>query len=188
MVAQRETWRGAMLTQPRGAFVFLDETGVATDLVRRYGRGPRGQRVVDHAPWGRWQMQTVIAGLRVDGLVAPAVLTGPMDGVSFRAYVEQVLVPTLRPGDRVVLDNLSVHKDAASAAAITAAGATLHFLPPYSPDLNPIELAFAKLKAYLRATRPRTFDEICTRVAEALRLYSPPECAAYLRHCGYSSL
>lgn len=188
VVAQRETWRGAMLTRPAPGFVFLDETGVATDLIRRFGRAPRGHRVADQAPWGEWQLHTILAGLRTDGLVAPAVLVGPIDAESFRAYVEQILVPTLRPGDRVVLDNLNVHRDAASAAAIARAGATLHFLPPYSPDLNPIELAFAKLKAVLRATRPRSFDDICTRVAEALRLYSSAECAAYLRHCGYATL
>jgi len=129
-----------------------------------------------------------VAGLRTDGLIAPAVLVGPIDADSFRAYVEQVLVPTLRPGDRVVLDNLNVHRDAASAAAIARAGGTVHFLPPDSPDLNPIELAFAKLKAFLRAPRPRSFDDICARVADALRLYSSAECAAYLRHCGYASL
>jgi transposase len=177
-----------MLTRPAAAFVFLDETGVATDLIRRYGRGPRGQRVADHAPFGHWEMCTVVAGLRADGLIAPAVLNGPIDTDSFHAYVTQILVPTLRPGDCVVLDNLNVHKDPASAREITGAGATVHFLPPYSPDLNPIELAFAKLKAFLRATRPRSFDEICRRVAEALGLYSVTECAAYLRHCGYQSL
>src|SRR5690606_14748540 len=118
VVARRDAWGGAMRTQPAGAFVFLDETGVATDLIRRFGRAPRGQRVVDHAPCGHWQLHTVLAGLRTDGLIAPAVLVGPIDADSFRAYVEQVLVPALRPGDRVVLDNLNVHRDAASAAAI----------------------------------------------------------------------
>jgi transposase len=177
-----------MLTRPGGSLVFLDETGVATDLVRRYGRGPCGARVVDHAPWGHWQSHTIVAGLRPAGLIAPAVLSGAIDTESFRAYVEQILVPVLRPGDVVVLDNLNVHKDPHSAAAIGQAGATLRFLPPYSPDLNPIELAFAKLKAFLRATRPDSFDAICQRVADALRLYSASECAASLRHCGYGSL
>lgn len=171
--------------QPAGAFVFLDETGVATDLVRRDGRGPR---VIDQAPWGHWEMHTVIAGLRAQGLGAAAVLEGALDAESFRAYVEQILVPTLRPGDTVILDNLIVHKDAVSADLIAQAGATPRFLPPYSPDLNPIELAFAKLKAFMRATRPRSFEAICTRMGEALRLFSPTECAAYLRHSGYSVL
>jgi transposase len=177
-----------MRTEPAHRLVFLDETGVATDVVRRYGRGPRGARVVDHTPWGHWELQTVLAGLRSEGLIAPAVIAGALDQSSFRAYVEQVLVPTLRPGDIVILDNLNVHRDAPSARAIAAAGATLRFLPPYSPDLNPIELAFAKLKAFLRALRPCTFDQICDGVAAALRLYTPTECAAYLRHCGYASL
>ena len=176
------------MTQPAGALIFLDETGVATDLVRRYGRGPRGARVIDHAPWGHWEMHTVIAGLRTEGLMASAVLEGALDADSFVAYVEQILVPAVRPGDTVILDNLLVHKDRRAAEALGQAGATLRFLPPYSPDLNPIELAFAKLKAFLRATRPRSFDAVCTRVGEALRLYSAAECAAYVRHCGYSVL
>jgi transposase len=177
-----------MLTQPAGAFIFLDETGVATDLVRRYARGPRGARVIDHAPWGHWEMHTIIAGLRLQGVVASAVLEGAMDADSFVAYVHQILVPTLHRGDTVILDNLLVHKDRRAAEAIIHAGATLRFLPPYSPDLNPIEPAFAKLKGFLRATRPRSFDAVCTRVGEALTLYSPAECAAYIRHCGYSVL
>lgn len=188
MVAKRLEWRGGILTQPAGTFVFLDETGVATDLVRRYARGPRGDRVIDHAPWGHWEMHTVIAGLRPEGLVGAAVLEGAMDTDSFAAYVDQILIPALRPGDTVILDNLLVHKDRRAADAIRQTGANLRFLPPYSPDFNPIELAFAKLKAFLRATRPRTFDAVCTRVGEALKLYSPAECAAYVRHCGYSLL
>jgi transposase len=127
----------------------------------------------------------VIAALRLEGLSAPAVFDGPIDNVSFLAYVEQVLVPSLRPGDVVVLDNLAVHKQPEVRAAITHAGAHLRFLPPYSPDFNPIELAFAKLKAFLRAMRPRRFDHVTELVAVALGLFTPTECQNFVRHCGY---
>jgi len=167
------------------AYVFLDECGVTTDLLRRYGRSPRGTRVRDHTPCSHWQTSTVIAALRLDGLTAPAVFDGPIDNVSFLAYIEQVLTPTLRPGDVVVLDNLAVHKQPEVRAAIEAVGAQLRHLPPYSPDLNPIEMAFAKLKAFLRAARPRSFDQVNALIAIALGLFSPAECANYIRHCGY---
>jgi transposase len=167
--------------------VFLDECGVTTDLLRRYGRSPRGTRLQDHTPCKHWDTCTVIAALRPEALTAPAVFDGPIDTVSFQAYVEQVLVPTLAPGDVVILDNLAVHKHPAIRQAIEAAGAQLRFLPPYSPDLNPIEQAFAKLKAFLRAARPRSFAEVNTWVAVALELFAPTECANFIRHCGYRS-
>jgi transposase len=165
--------------------VFLDECGVTTDLLRRYGRSRRGTRLRDHTPCGHWQTHTVIAALRLDGLSAPAVFDGPIDNASFLAYVEQVLTPTLRPGDVVVLDNLAVHKQPEVRRAIEAVGARLRFLPPYSPDFNPIELAFAKLKAFLRAARPRSFDHVTALIAAALGLFTPTECRNYVRHCGY---
>jgi transposase len=158
---------------------------VTTDLLRRYGRCRRGQRLIDHAPFGHWQTYTILAALRHDGLTAPAVFDGPIDQPTFVAYVEQVLVPTLRPNDIVVLDNLAVHKHPAARAAIEQAGAALWFLPPYSPDFNPIELVFAKLKAVLRAARPRTFEHVCDLLVRVLGLVSAQECANYLRHCGY---
>jgi transposase len=158
---------------------------VTTDLLRRYARSPRGTRVSDHTPCGHWQTQTVVAALRSTALTATAVFDGPIDNDTFRAYVEQILVPTLRPGDVVVLDNLSVHKQPEVRVAIEQAGALLRFLPRYSPDFNPIELAFAKLKAFLRALRPRTFDEVCELMRAALALFLPDECANYVRHCGY---
>jgi len=127
----------------------------------------------------------VVVALRVDGLHAPVVFDGPLDNPSFLAYVEQALVPTLRPGDVVVLDNLVMHKQPEVQAAIERAGARLRFLPPYSPDFNPIELAFAKLKAFLRAVRPRTFDQVVEFVAIALQLFTPQECVNFVRHCGY---
>jgi transposase len=166
-------------------YVFLDECGVTTDLLRRYGRGPRGLRVTDHTPCSHWEAHTVIAALRLTGLGAPAVFDGPIDSPSFLAYVEQVLVPTLRPGDVVVLDNLAVHKQPDVRTAIAQAGASIQFLPPYSPDFNPIELAFAKLKAFLRAARPRSYEQVCTLIAIAVDLFTPDECANSVRHCGY---
>jgi transposase len=153
--------------------------------LRRYGRSPRGVRLRDYTPYGHWQTHTVVAGLCVDGLVAPAVFDGPIDNPSFLAYVEQVLVPTLRAGDVVVLDNLAMHKQPEVQAAIERVGARLRFLPPYSPDFNPIEQAFAKLKAFLRAARPRNFDQVVELVAIALPLFTPRECLNFVRHCGY---
>jgi transposase len=166
-------------------YIFLDECGVTTDLLRRYGRSPRGTRLHDHTPCSHWQTHTIIAGLRLEGLTAPAVFDGPIDTPTFLAYIEQVLVPTLRPGDVVVLDNLAVHKDPGIREAIEGARAQVRFLPPYSPDFNPIEQAFAKLKAFLRAARPRTFDHVCELMAAAIRLFTPTECANYVRHSGY---
>ena len=158
---------------------------MTTDLLRRYGRSPRGVRLRDYTPCGHWQTHTVVAGLRVDGLMAPAVFDGPIDNATFLAYVEQVLVPTLRAGDVVILDNLATHKQPEVQIAIERAGARLRFLPPYSPDFNPIEMAFAKLKAFLRAARPRTFDQVVELVAIALELFAPDECLNFVRHCGY---
>jgi transposase len=166
-------------------FVFVDESGVTTDLLRRFARSPRGARASDHTPCSHWQTHTVVAALRTTELAAAAVFDGPIDNPTFRAYVEQVLVPALRPGDVVILDNLAAHKQPAVRLAIERAGARLRFLPPYSPDFNPIELAFAKLKAFLRAVRPRTFDHVCELMAAALGLFMPDECAHYVRHCGY---
>lgn len=127
----------------------------------------------------------MVAGLRLEGLTATAVFNGPIENASFLAYVEQILVPTLQPGDVVVLDNLAVHKQSDVQTLIENAGARLRYLPPYSPDFNPIELAFAKLKAFMRAARPRSFDQVCELVATAIGLYTPTECAHYIRHCGY---
>ena len=163
----------------------MDESGVTTDLLRRYARSPRGTRIADHTPCSHWQTHTVVAALRPTELTATAVFDGPIDNATFLAYVEQVLVPTLRPGDVVVLDNLAAHKQPEVRAVIEQAGALLRFLPPYSPDFNPIELAFAKLKAFLRAARPRSFDQVVELVAIALHLYTPRECLNFVRHCGY---
>jgi len=185
VVAARRQWRDWQPLRDMRQYVFLDECGVSTDLLRRYGRSPRGTRLHDHAPFGHWETHTVVAALRFDGLGAPAVFDGPIDNPSFLAYVEQILVPSLRLGDIVVLDNLAVHKQPDVRLAIERAGATIRFLPPYSPDFNPIEQAFAKLKAFLRTARPRTFDHVAALVAAALELFTPAECRNYLQHCGY---
>ncbi|MES1256686.1 MAG: IS630 family transposase [Acidobacteriota bacterium] len=185
MADARRQWQASQSVRVADGYVFLDESGVTTDLLRRYGRSPRGARLHDHPPCRHWQTHTVLATLRRTGLDATAVLDGPVDNVSFLAYVEQILVPTLRPGQVVVMDNLIVHKQPAVRVAIEATGAHLRFLPPYSPDFNPIEIAFAKLKAFLRAARPRSFDAVVDLVKTALGLFLPDECANYFRHAGY---
>jgi transposase len=169
-------------------FVFLDETGTATNMTRRYGRSLAGRRLVATVPHGHWHTTTFVAGLRQGGGVAPLVLDGPLTGPAFRAYVEQFLAPALAPGDVVVLDNLAAHKVAGVRQAIAAAGASLLYLPPYSPDLNPIEQLFAKLKALLRKAAARTKDELWSTIGRLLAALPPSECATYLNHCGYGSI
>ena len=166
-------------------FVFLDETGTSTNMVRRYGRCPRGERLVGATPWGHWKVTTFLAGLRETGLIAPLVLDGPMTGEVFRAYVDQMLAPALAPGDVVVLDNLAAHKVAGVREAIQAAGASLLYLPPYSPDLNPIEQLFSKLKALLRKAAARTKEALWTAIGELLDAFPERECRNYLKNCGY---
>lgn len=169
-------------------FVFLDETGAATNMVRRTGWSPKGERLVDAAPFGHWKTTTFLAGLRTCGIVAPLVLSGPMRGEIFRAYVEQFLAPTLSPGDVVVMDNLAAHKVAGVREAIEAVGASVLHLPPYSPDLNPIEKAFAKLKALLRKAATRSRDELWDAIGRLLDRFTPAECRNYLRSCGYGDV
>ena len=154
-------------------------------MTRRSGRSRRGTRLVAKVPHGHWKTTTVIAALRAHQLTAPAVLDGPVDGPSFVAYIEQVLAPTLQPGDCVVMDNLACHKVRGVRRAIAAVGAHLLYLPPYSPDFNPIEQVFAKLKARLRAIAPRTVPRLWAAVGPALCTFSPTECANYFRHAGY---
>jgi hypothetical protein len=168
-----------------GRLGFIDETWVKTNMVRTQGRALRGQRLVASAPHGHWKTSTFIGALREDGLVAPAAFEGAINGKSFLAYVEQVLVPTLRKDDIVILDNLGSHKVAGVRQAIEAAGAQLLFLPPYSPDLNPIEQVFAKPKAALRAKAIRTGDALWTALGEITDAISPTESASYIRHAGY---
>ena len=165
--------------------MFIDETGASTKMARRYGRSPRGERCRAPVPHGHWKTTTFVGALRLNGMTAPMILDGAMHGDAFLAYVEQVLVPTLAPGDIVVMDNLPAHKPTAVRHAIEAAGAELRFLPPYSPDFNPIENAFSKLKALLRKAVARTRDALWTAVADALDAFSPSECANYFTAAGY---
>lgn len=154
-------------------------------MARLRGRAPRGERLRAPLPHGHWKTTTFIGGLRLTGMDAPMVIDGPVNGEIFRAYVEQVLVPVLRPGDTVIMDNLGSHKSAAVRDAIEAAGAELVFLPPYSPDFNPIENAFAKLKALLRKAAERTRDGLWDAVAQAIDAYTPQECVNYFTAAGY---
>jgi transposase len=154
-------------------------------MARRYGRCPKGERLVASVPWGHWKTTTFLAGLRVDQIVAPCVLDGPMDGASFHAYVEQFLAPILRPGDIVIIDNLASHKVAGIRQLIEAAGAELRYLPPYSPDLNPIEQFFSKLKAWLRKVAARTLDTLMAAIAHVLAAVTAQECSNYLADKGY---
>ena len=168
-------------------FVFLDETGLNTKMTRLYVRAPRGQQLVREIPHGHWRTTTFIAGLRQSGVIAPMVLDGPMTGAAFRAYIEQALAPALEPGDVVVMDNLAAHKVAGVSEAIAAVGGSILYLPPYSPDLNPIELAFAKLKRLVRAAGQRTVQGLWTFLGQSLDAFTPTECEPYLRHCGYKT-
>jgi len=154
-------------------------------MTRRYGRAKCGHRLVAAVPHGHWRTTTFVGALRCDGLTAPLVIDGAINGELFLAYVEQVLVPTLRQGDVVIMDNLRVHKIAGVREAIEAAGAKLLFIPPYSPDLNPIELAFSKLTSLLRAQAIRTVDALCKALGDLCDRFSPTECANYFRHNGY---
>ena len=165
--------------------MFLDETWVKTNMTRLRGRARRGQRLVASVPHGHWKTSTFVAALRDNALIAPAVFDGAINGQSFRAYVEQQLAPALRQDDVVVMDNLSSHKVAGIREAIEAAGAHLAYLPAYSPDLNPIEQVFAKLKAVLRAKAIRTVDALWTALGEISGAVTPTECANYLRSSGY---
>ena len=166
-------------------FVFLDETGLNTKMTRLYGRAPRGERLAATVPHGHWRTTTFIAGLRQSGVIAPLVLDGPMTGAAFRAYVEQALVPALKPGDVVVMDNLAAHKVAGIEQAIALAGASLLYLPPYSPDLNPIEQLIAQLKALLRKAVARTKEALWTTAGQLLDLILPSQCRNYLANSGY---
>lgn len=185
IVEAREAWRASQPDLSPEHLVFIDETGAKTNLVRLFGRAPRGQRLVAPVPHGHWMTTTFAAALRHDAITAPCVFNGPMDGASFLTYVEHFLAPALHEGDIVVMDNLASHKVAGVKEAIERAGARLRYLPAYSPDLNPIEQAFAKLKAALRKAAARTFDALLAAIARALDDFTPQECANYLANSGY---
>jgi transposase len=165
--------------------VFIDESGAKTNMTRLVGRAPRGERVVGRVPHGHWKTTTMISAVRLDGPCACATLDGPVDADTFLAYVTHVLAPALRAGDVVVLDNLAAHKAAGVAAAINAAGATLLYLPPYSPDLNPIENMWSKVKAHLRSAAARTLEALGDAIDEALAAVTPGHCRGFFTHCGY---
>lgn len=187
VAARRADWRDEMPQMDPERLVFLDETWASTNMTRRCGRCARGARLVYPVPHGHWKTTTFVVALRVNGLTAPTVIDGAMNGELFEAYVRQQLVPTLRPGDIVIMDNLSSHKRAGVKVAIETAGATLRYLPPYSPDLNPIELSFAKLKSLLRKAQERTVDALWTLLGTTLDAFSPDECRNYFCHCGYNA-
>lgn len=167
--------------------VFIDETSVKTNMTRLRGRAPMGQRLVDAAPFGKWRTQTFIAGLAHEGMIAPWVIEGAMNGAAFATYVETQLAPVLSSGTAVILDNLSTHKNEQAAAALRRRGCWFLFLPPYSPDLNPIEQAYSKLKAHLRRIGARTFDTLINAIGEVCDLFTPEECRSFFRHAGYAS-
>lgn len=167
--------------------VFVDETATTTKMTRLRGRARRGQRLRATAPFGHWRTQTFIAALRHDGLTAPWIIDAPMNRTIFEAYVETQLAPTLKRGDVVILDNLACHKSEKAKAILKERGAWFLFLPPYSPDLNPIEMAFSKLKAHLRRIKARTIDDLWRAVGDICDLYTPEECWNYLREAGYAS-
>ena len=168
--------------------MFIDETWAKTNMTPIRGWSRRGSKLVAHAPFGKWKTLTVLAALRHDRIDAPCVLDGPINGQSFAAWVEQFLVPTLSPGDIVIMDNLGSHKGAAVRRAIRAVGAKLFFLPPYSPDLNPIEQVFAKLKLLLRKAAERSVEATWRRIGSLPDAFPPHECANYLRNSGYASI
>jgi transposase len=169
-----------------GKLVFIDETWAKTNMARTHGYAPRGERLVDSAPHGHWHTTTFIGALTARGFIAPMVVDGAVNGAAFRAYVEQVLVPELRRGDVVVMDNLGSHKMAAVRSAVEGAGCRLLLLPPYSPDLNPIENAFSKLKRLLRKAAERTVDGLWAAIGRLLDRFTRRECRNYFRHCGYT--
>jgi transposase len=170
---------------PPDRLVFIDETGASTKMARLRGRAPRGERCRAPVPHGHWKTTTFVGALRLEGMTAPMVLDGAMNGPAFVAYVEQVLVPTLKPGDVVVMDNLPAHKLAGVREAIHAVGAEVRFRPPYSPDFNPIEMAFSKLKAFLKKTAARTKDDLWRAIGRGIDTFTTVECEHYFSAAGY---
>jgi transposase len=182
---RRLAWFEAQPDLDPDRLVFIDETWASTAMARTHGRAPRGERLRMGVPFGHWKTTTFVAGLRLAGIMAPMVLDGPINQRAFETYVDQILVPELKPGDIVIMDNLSSHKSPAVRTAIEAAGAELRFLPPYSPDFNPIEKAFAKLKALLRKAAERTVDGLWRTIGTLIDLFTPAECANFFTAAGY---
>jgi transposase len=185
--AARQAWRESQPQLEPEHLVFIDESGLSTKMARLRGWAPKGQRCLASVPHGHWKTTTFVGGLTQQGFIAPMLLDGPMNGECFLAWVEQMLAPVLKPGDVVVMDNLPGHKVTGIRQAIAACGADLRYLPPYSPDLNPIENSFAKLKSHIRKVAARTFEGLETAAAEALETFTPAECQNYFAHAGYGS-
>lgn len=183
---RRNDWREKTVHMDLRRLVFLDESGAKTNMTRLYGRSFDGQRVADATPHGHWCTTTMLSSIRLDGSTAAMVVEGPADAAVFRAYVEHVLVPSLRPGDILVMDNLAPHKNPAVAEAIEAAGAEVWLLPPYSPDFNPIEKMWSKIKAFLRKIKARTKDALMDAIAAALRTIAPDDALNWFVSCGYT--
>jgi transposase len=182
---KREDWEQCLPGLDLDRLVFFDESGVNTLMARTCGRAPKGKRLVDSAPAGRYQTLTLMSAVRLDGVVAPMLLDGPVNAQTFAGYVEECLVPALEPGDILIMDNLPAHKSARITKAVEDAGCTLVYLPPYSPDLNPIENMWSKVKAILRKTAARTSEALLDGVDKALRAITFDDCAGYFQHCGY---
>jgi transposase len=188
VAAARRLWREQQPGWDVRRLVFIDETGLNTKMARHYGRCPTGRRCVSSLPHGHWQSSTFLAALRHESVGAPLLIDGPVDADAFTAYLEQVLCPELHEGDTLILDNLSTHKIASVHRLLSARGVGLRYLPPYSPDLNPIELAFAKLKAHLRQAAARTLEDLLEAVAAALNTFSAQHCRGFFRHAQYASI
>lgn len=188
MARRRARWQRLRHRLNPERLVFIDETWAKTNMTRSHGRCARGERLIARVPHGHWQTMTFLAALRCDRITAPCVFDGPINGRSFLAYTEQLLVPTLQPGDIVIMDNLGSHKGLAVRQAIAKAGARLLFLPPYSPDLNPIEQLFAKLKTLLRKAAERNLEATWKRIGELLDCFTAQECSAYFTNAGYASI
>ena len=179
--------RKRFFTKALPRLIFIDETSTNTKLTKRTGWSPKGERYRTNAPSGQWHTQTFIAGLRCHGMVAPWIVNAPMNARRFEAWIETQLAPELQPGDVVILDNVAFHKSGRAAELVRKRGAWLLFLPPYSPDLNPIEMAFSKLKALLRKKAARTFDTLCDALGDICQLFDPTQCRNFFKAAGYEA-
>ena len=187
IVKRRQAWFDAQLDLDPERLIFIDETWASTKMARRYGRCARGERLRVGVPHGHWKTTTFVAGLRINGIAAPFVLDGPINRIAFETYVEKVLVPELQAGDIVIMDNLSSHKGPRVREMIEGKGASLCFLPPYSPDFNPIENAFAKFKALLRRAAERTVEGLWSAIGRLIHHLTPDECRNYFENAGYDA-
>ena len=185
MAELRRAWKESQPALDPKRLIFIDETGTSTAMARVRGRAKRGHRLIGKVPHGHWKTMTFLAGLSPDGFVAPFVIDRPVNGDIFQDWIERCLVPVLKPGDTVIMDNLPAHKRDTVRTTIEAAGASLLYLPPYSPDLNPIEMAFSKLKALLRKASERTIDDLWKRIGKLIDTFQPTECANFFSHAGY---